>query len=695
MSRFSDMSRIVLPDELSAGYEVVSCLKYSEQGSTWLLHDTASGHPYLLKTASDPVYGKLLRNEQEILDFIHSAGHSGLADTFPSPVRLVTQGDAFFYVRTFIEGKTLEELVESNYRRPGLPAMRSLDYAIALTELLHFLHTMQPPLIHRDIKPQNVVVDAEGVCHFIDLGISRFYQPEKSSDTFIMGTKLTAPPEQFGYQQTDIRSDLYSIGILLYYCITGEYEVKEDGLAELPGDVSRIIHKATMFDPDRRYQAADELLPDLIGARFPGRRRDTGREHSGRIRAAYAACAVLLALNLGLAGALLAQRHSGSGRANLAADDAAIAADKVQGTDSSSTQDDTASAGDGISGTGSHDAPSSADPGAAYTFAEPLIEEAVRLQLGIPEAPLTGSDLAKISELHIFGQQIYTDDSVIWFRGDEPYVYDDEMRESGLYEQAGPISSLEDIPHLPNLRTLCLYNQQIEDISALRGTAVTSLGLGYNPLTDLTPLTGNTSIRSLNLSSLDIPDLSVAATLPSLDELNIGGTSVRSLDEIRGCGLTGLNICDLSLDDYAVLLEFPNLKTLLLNPLSARTLDAAAGLAVEELTFLYSNGLSLDSLAVLPELRSLYFRGNDFETLQAEQPALDKLEKIELVDVTIEDFTAFASLTSLTQLYIYGAKCESYEGLGQIPQLQTICCTQEQRDAIAAMYPDAGYLYIL
>lgn len=700
MSEFSDASRIALPDELAARYEVVSCLRYSEQSSTCILRDRSSGRPYLLKTASDLVYGKLLKNEKEILEYIHSIEHSWLADTFPSPVRLVTQGDTFFYVRTYIEGKTLEELVESNYKKPGLPAMRSLDYVIALTELLHFLHTLRPPLIHRDIKPQNVVVDAEGVCHFIDLGISRFYQPEKSSDTFIMGTKLTAPPEQFGYQQTDIRSDLYSLGILLFYCITGEYEVREDSLAELPEQLAQIIRKATMFDPGKRYQTTDELLPDLIDARFSRQNERSGRNRHAHVRAVYAACAVLLVINLGLAGMLLAQRSTGTGSAVPAADNTPetkntpASAVNTPDADFLNTQNDLDSARNSPSDTAASDTAQTTDPDAVYTFAEPMIEEAVRSQLDIPEAPLTNRDLAKIFSLHIFGLQIYKDDSEVWFRGDEPWIYDDQMRESGLYEQTGPISSLEDIAHMPNLRTLCLYNQQIADISALKDTAVTTLGLGYNPLTDLTPLAGNTSIRSLNLSSLDITDLSVVATLPSLTALNIGGTLIHSLDGIGDCDITDLNICDVPINDYTVLQQLPNLKTLLLKPLSSEVLSAIAGLPIEKLTSLYSENLPLDSLSVLPKLRDVYFRGNLYETLQAEEPALDKLEKIDLVDVTIEDFTAFSPLKSLSELYIYSADCKSYEGLDQLPKLQTICCTPEQHDAIAAMYPDSKYTYL-
>jgi serine/threonine protein kinase len=103
----------------------------------------------------------------------------------------------YYYIRSYIQGKTLEELCESGLTKPGIPKNQALDYLIQLAELLGFLHKLTPPIIHRDIKPQNVVVDPDGICHLIDMGISRFYDGEKSSDTVIMGTRITAPPEQF------------------------------------------------------------------------------------------------------------------------------------------------------------------------------------------------------------------------------------------------------------------------------------------------------------------------------------------------------------------------------------------------------------------------------------------------------------------------------------------------------------------
>ena len=239
------MKDLILPDPLAEHYELVSCLKYSEQASTCLIAVRSSGKTVLLKTASDPLLSKSLLQEKMVLEMIHQTD-SPFAASFPRPILLEWYGETCFYIRSYIEGKSLEELCESNYERPGFVEPTALEYLIELTEILHFMHTLTPSLLHRDIKPQNVIVDSFGKCHFIDLGISRFLNSSKTSDTLVMGTRLTAPPEQFGYQQTDLRSDIYSLGILLLYCITGEYKPENAVLMELSEPVRQIVTKATI-----------------------------------------------------------------------------------------------------------------------------------------------------------------------------------------------------------------------------------------------------------------------------------------------------------------------------------------------------------------------------------------------------------------------------------------------------------------
>lgn len=554
-------------------------------------------------------------------------------------------------------------MCETGYEKPGLLPSRALDYIIALTELLQFLHSLKPPLIHRDIKPQNVVVDAEGGCHFIDLGISRFYQTEKQSDTFIMGTKLTAPPEQFGYQQTDMRSDLYSMGILLLYCVTGEYKAEGQSLAELPDSMQYIIKKATMFDPDKRYQSAGELLPDLLLARYPDTPYCTHRTAQRHTFLYRAAIGVLLVSNLFFAALLLYTKT----------------ASPPPAASSGTAQD--------------------SSPGAwitsntEYTFTEPMIEEAVRKQLNIPEGPVTESDLMKVTELHIFGLQIYSDDNEIWFRGEFPWIYDNETRETGLYLQRGPISSLEDITHMPNLKVLSLYKQQITDISVLKDMKIEQLGLGYNPLTDLEPLRDNSSLWYLNLAALDISDSSVLSTLPNLASLNISSTGITSLEGLENCQIHTLNLYQTDLADYRQIRALSYLKKLSLYTITPEMLKLLEGLPLTEIRISYSNGLTLNEFSVFPQLEILEFCGNHNARLTPDCPDLPNLKELDLRDVTVPDFSGLSSLDSLTSLGIYSAVCESYDGLDQIPQLRQLICTAEQKELIEKQYPDKPYIY--
>ena len=256
----------LLPEFLAEDYKVISCLKYSEQTATYLLCQKSGNRAVLLKTASDPIFAKALSNESHILDIIHRQRTSDSA-AFPISLELRELEETHYFIRSYIQGRTLEELCESNYKKPGLPEGQALLYILQLTEQLHFLHNLNPPVIHRDIKPQNVVVDTNDICHFIDLGISRFSRSREEKDFPIMGTQFTAPPEQFFNQPADIRSDLYSLGILLHYCITGEYKISEDSLTELSPALRKIVSKSTKFDPNERYQTADELLKNLLAAR--------------------------------------------------------------------------------------------------------------------------------------------------------------------------------------------------------------------------------------------------------------------------------------------------------------------------------------------------------------------------------------------------------------------------------------------
>lgn len=127
-------------------------------------------------------------------------------------------------------------------------------------EAVRELHeSFNPPLIHRDLKPANIVL-SNGRVFLIDFGISRVYRSGSVSDTSHLGTRAYAPPEQYGFGQTDTRSDVYALGMVLYYCLTGrtaEVADRESAFAHplVPEEYRSIIERACAFDPRNRYDS--------------------------------------------------------------------------------------------------------------------------------------------------------------------------------------------------------------------------------------------------------------------------------------------------------------------------------------------------------------------------------------------------------------------------------------------------------
>ncbi|MCD8348697.1 MAG: serine/threonine protein kinase [Lachnospiraceae bacterium] len=750
MKSWTDEYASVLPDVLAEAYEVCSCLKVSGGSASYLLREKNAEVLYILKTASDPVFCRLLANEKNILDKIHTVEDKKYSGRFPYAVQLYEDPTSkmTFYIRTYIEGKTLEELCEMNYEQPGLPILQALDYIISLTDTLQYLHSLTPPLIHRDIKPQNIVIDVDGVCHFIDFGISRFYQPGKDSDTLPMGTRLTAPPEQYGYQQCDSRSDLYSLGVVLFYALTGEYSLSDSLLDEIDQPVADVIRRATMFDPRNRYQSAGEMLDSLLAVRFPYVRQASSKQEqtgspqtdkadrtetapsentairtekdpsentairtekasptdntsqSGRRLFLSGILTGALCLALLIAAALLVHfLRSDSGRAVIP-DTEELASDAflylpAEVISDGNTESGTEAVSDRYAES-TADSIGEASPESEYAFTESLIEEAVREQLGLTNGePVTTADLEQVTALHIIGLQIYSGDEEIWFQGDYPYVYDDEMRESGLYEETGTISSLEDLTHMPNLTTVCLYRQQITDISLLKesGLTLTELGLGYNPLTDLSPLEGNSDITILNLAGLDIQDASVIASLNNLRELNISATSIRSLDGLENCRIEELNLYQVSLSDYTVLGQLEELVSLEIDHLSEPVIQALGELSLETLFIHSLNGYSLGALSPLTTLKDLSVYTGNQEMISLEGMDFPALQSLDIKNATITDFYGLSSLTELSVLKIYSSVCKSYDGLDALPNLHTIYCTLAQAEVMRAQYPEMDFYY--
>ena len=174
-------------------------------------------------------------------------------------------GNAYLVMR-YIEGHDLDRHLATTPSQ-RLPLDETVQIGLTLCDVLTYLHSQQPPIIFRDVKPGNVLLTPQGTLFLVDFGIARVYKAGQSKDTQAMGSPGYAPPEQYNRGQTDARSDLYALGALLYYLVTG------DDPATHPFQFNRaLIHhqglrevllQATQLVPAQRYSDVPQMKAAL------------------------------------------------------------------------------------------------------------------------------------------------------------------------------------------------------------------------------------------------------------------------------------------------------------------------------------------------------------------------------------------------------------------------------------------------
>lgn len=172
----------------------------------------------------------------------------------------------FVVICDYVPGENLEQLVAA---RGHLDKRDALRIVAQLCEAVGALHARG--IIHRDISPTNVIVAADGA-HLIDLGIARFRVEGATRDTTQLGTHGFASPEQYGFAQTDARSDVYSLGRMLGYLLTGvmpaegeKYEAALEDDSLVSPDLRAVIQRASAMEPSARYQSAEAFAAALNG----------------------------------------------------------------------------------------------------------------------------------------------------------------------------------------------------------------------------------------------------------------------------------------------------------------------------------------------------------------------------------------------------------------------------------------------
>ncbi len=256
-------------------YQIVEILGQGGMGSIYRAVDENLGVEVAVKEnlfTSDE-YARQFRREAVILANLRHPNLPRVTDHF------VIDGQGQYLVMDYIEGEDLRERID---RQGLLSDADAVILGTAICEALSYLHSRQPQVVHRDIKPGNIKITPNGNVILVDFGLAKVTQGSQVTSTGARAmTPGYSPPEQYGTARTDHRSDIYSLGASLYMALTGA--LPEDALARAMGQIdltqirkhnpkvsrrlAAVIEKAMELRPEQRYQTAEDFKQALINTR--------------------------------------------------------------------------------------------------------------------------------------------------------------------------------------------------------------------------------------------------------------------------------------------------------------------------------------------------------------------------------------------------------------------------------------------
>ncbi len=277
------MTDVFQPDQVVNGrYRVVRKLGGGGMADVYLCEDLTLGRRVALKV--------LLQRYLNDANFIERFRREAKAAAGLNQANLVSIYDwgelqgTYFIVMEYVEGETLKDYIRRQGRLSGAETVRITLQLLAALEYAH-----RADIVHRDIKPQNVMLDRDGNVKVMDFGIARAGDSGMTEAGSILGTAQYLAPEQAKGEPVDARSDLYSVGVVLYEMLTGAVPFKGDTavtvalkhvnematepaqlIPGLPYALNQIVLKAMAKDPAQRYQTADQFARDLRAAQVGG-----------------------------------------------------------------------------------------------------------------------------------------------------------------------------------------------------------------------------------------------------------------------------------------------------------------------------------------------------------------------------------------------------------------------------------------
>lgn len=618
-----------LPEDMQEHWTVYECLKESEDSSTFLVKETATGILCVLKWGRNR-QAEFLRNEMEIMEKMADRKLSGV----PKAYRIFEENGEVYLVREYIEGMSLAQMV---LQKGGISEAEICRISRKICQTAEQFQNPDEPMIHRDIKPENIVVTPGGEVVFIDFGTMRSYKKDGSRDTFVVGTRGTAAPEQYGYIQTDQRTDVYAIGQTMLYMVSESYEMNQLSECAVSRRMKKIIEKACSFEPDKRYGDAAQL------------RRAVEKCQANNRKKVYKK-----------AGAVFGLIAAGYILAIFSQDGTVIENKRIETAEQSAAEEQIQ---------------------AEITFREELIEEAVRKELGLSKTDkITASMLENVRKLRIVGKEILDDEDTFW--GEGHHV---DGKDSSFGSVRGNITDLSDLAQMVNLEELALCNQKIEDISGLKELPLKKLYLSKNMITDFSVLLNLIDMDTLCIMENPAENLSVIGECTGILRLNIQGMNLTDIDFLKNLSLDYLDMSNVEVENniFEPLTEMKKLDTLCMCDVNEAAAETLSQMSTLKALFMWGDSTILENLKPLKGMTHLETLA--FTTQISSLEGIEQFPSLNFLSVSfslVKDLSPVTGAKNLQVIDISNADIKNFEPLFGHSGLTEVHCTEEQKEEI-------------
>ncbi|MBZ9633966.1 serine/threonine-protein kinase [Clostridium sp. FP1] len=246
---------------LDRKYEVIKTLGKGGMGTVYLCENKRLGNLWAIKEVVQDIKNTGILTEANILKNLNHVGIRRIVDIF-------YENNNIYMVQDYVEGQTLKEYVKENGK---MDTEKTCRITSDLCDILGYLHNQKPAIIYRDIKPSNIMITPSGKIVLIDFGISKVYKSDTEQDTVSAGSNGFAAPEQYGVGKCCAQTDIYGIGMLIYFMVKGKIPttgieplLDENYEADIDGKIRVIIQKCVKIDIVDRHISAEILKKEIL-----------------------------------------------------------------------------------------------------------------------------------------------------------------------------------------------------------------------------------------------------------------------------------------------------------------------------------------------------------------------------------------------------------------------------------------------